>query len=505
MSYHAFERTDPEKAGISNDLVWRLLDELEHEKTQMRGLLIMKDGKLCVEGWWKPFSAGNRHGNQSLTKTYAATAVGIAFTKGMLSLQDRIIDLFPEYAGECPEGLIQELKVCDVLSMSCGMEEMPKPSEHWIRDFIGTKIVHRPGTRFFYNSVGSNLLAAIVERVSGKGMVEFLEMELFPKIGIRKQDFCCYEMPDGTAVGGAGSYAMLEANLRLLKLYADGGKCGDEQILSGEFVELATTKRIETKDRPDYDPKLQNGNCGYGYQIWMCDEPETYRADGAFGQFVIVNKPLHLLVAIQESAVDIDGPEMTLEAVMHFIRALQGEDVCNPGKITAEMLRERIKSLAISDTSVICEEGRAEKFSGRYGGRVYRKESGLLDLECNILPLVAGYPETAGVEWFSFSVEGGMVKIDFSQNGVKETLSAATEGSMTYNQVSFCQAPVTKVYYKGEWENDSTYILQSLWLENCNVNETKFCFSGQTCHVFTRVLRGSFETKVREAVFSIHA
>ena len=93
-----FERILPEEAGIPSGAILRLLDKLESGYTEPHGLMIMRGGKVCAEGWWTPYAPGIRHGLQSHTKTYAATAVGVAYTEGIVKLDERIIDIFPEYA-----------------------------------------------------------------------------------------------------------------------------------------------------------------------------------------------------------------------------------------------------------------------------------------------------------------------------------------------------------------------------------------------------------------------
>lgn len=104
-----------------------------------------------------------RHGLQSLSKTYAATAAGIAYTEGILKLEDKIIDIFPEKAPKEPSENLKRLTVRDVLCMGCGMDEMPQPTSNWICDFLATPVTHVPGTTYmYYNSMGSTLLGAIV-------------------------------------------------------------------------------------------------------------------------------------------------------------------------------------------------------------------------------------------------------------------------------------------------------------------------------------------------------
>ena len=169
-----FPRCTPESVGISSAAISRFLDRLESGFTEMHGLMIMRRGRVCAEGWWAPYAPGLRHGLQSHTKTYAATAVGIAVTEGKVSLDERVIDIFPEFAPENPSENLKKLTVHNVLSMGCGMEEMPRPTENWIRDFLATPVVHEPGTAYMYNSTGSTLLAAIVKKKTGEDMMEYL-------------------------------------------------------------------------------------------------------------------------------------------------------------------------------------------------------------------------------------------------------------------------------------------------------------------------------------------
>ena len=168
-----FERVTPESVGIRSKAIMDYIDALERSNTEMHGLMIMRHGKICAEGWWQPFAPGLRHGLQSHTKTYAATAVGIAYTEGILRLDERLIDIFPEESPAQPSENLKKLTVCDVLCMGCGMDTMPCPTEHWIRDFLHTPVVHEPGTTYMYNSVGSSILGAIVRKKTGEGLHEY--------------------------------------------------------------------------------------------------------------------------------------------------------------------------------------------------------------------------------------------------------------------------------------------------------------------------------------------
>jgi len=135
--------TSPEDVGISSEAILNYLDALEGSDTEMHGLMILRHGKVCCQGWWAPYGPGLRHGLQSHTKTYAATAVGIACREGLLRLDEPVLDIFPEYAPEEPSEFLRLLTVRDVLCMGCGMDTMPAPSADWIRDFLHTPVQAR--------------------------------------------------------------------------------------------------------------------------------------------------------------------------------------------------------------------------------------------------------------------------------------------------------------------------------------------------------------------------
>ena len=150
-----FEHARPEETGVSSKHILEYIEELEKSQTEMHGLMIMRHNRMITEGWWTPYGPNLRHGLQSHTKTYAATAVGIAYTEGLLKLDERLIDIFPEESPEDPSENLKLLTVRDVLCMGCGMDTMPFNSEHWIRDFMHTSVNHKPGTTYMYNSTGS--------------------------------------------------------------------------------------------------------------------------------------------------------------------------------------------------------------------------------------------------------------------------------------------------------------------------------------------------------------
>jgi CubicO group peptidase (beta-lactamase class C family) len=165
-----FERVTPESVGLASAAIERFLDVLEASGAEVHGLMIIRHGKVAAEGWWAPYAPGIRHGCQSLTKTYAATAVGLAYDEGLVRLEDCVVDIFPEYVPPDPSEHLLQMTVRDVLRMGTGMVTMPHLGDpEWIQKFFATPVVHAPGTAFYYTSAGSSLLGAIVRKLTGQG------------------------------------------------------------------------------------------------------------------------------------------------------------------------------------------------------------------------------------------------------------------------------------------------------------------------------------------------
>ncbi len=120
MNRTEFSRISPEEAGISSRDILRFLDALESGHTEMHGLVIMRHGCILTEGFWAPYAQGQVHMCNSLTKTYMGTAIGIAIREGLLTLDTRLIDIYPEYAPEEPSDFLQKLTIYKMLHMGTG-------------------------------------------------------------------------------------------------------------------------------------------------------------------------------------------------------------------------------------------------------------------------------------------------------------------------------------------------------------------------------------------------
>lgn len=472
-----FETVTPESVGIPSDAIMELLDELESGFTEPHGLMIMRHGKLCAKGWWAPYAPGIPHGQQSHTKTYAATAVGIAYTEGLLSLDERIIDIFPEEAPEKPSENLCKLKVRDVLCMGCGMKKEPEPSEHWIRDFLSIPVEDEPGTTYMYNSTGSTLLGAIVRKKTGMGLQEYLTPRLFDKIGIDADRLIWAYMPDGLEVGGGGLFATTEDNLRLMKLYADGGVWDGERILSEDYVRLATTLQNESATEAVGNPEAYDNFVGYGYQIWMCRPEGVYRADGAMGQFTIVDPSKDLILAITENASGAHWAQRSLDVIWEFLDKIPSDDTLSDGGQDALLenpvgygkLKRRLDSLALANPEYQPESLMKKQIAGR----VYRVTEGELRFyENGMLRHMSGMPSLPTVETFHFRFEKGDAVLSYCEKGQENGIVIAMDGSRRENCIS--NGVVSRALVSGRFVGANEFEMIVRWIETCGAGKYRF-------------------------------
>lgn len=471
MTRKEFERITPEQAGIcSEDIEW-LLDQLESGITEPHGLMIMRHGKICAEGWWSPYAPGIRHGQQSHSKTYAATAIGIAYTEGLLKLDERLIDIFPEEAPENPSENLKLLTIHDVLCMGCGMDEMPEPTVNWLHDFLHTPIKHKPGTTYMYNSVGSSVLAAIIKKKTGLGLHEYLKPRLYDKIGILSDNHCWIKMPDGTEIGGGGLFSTTEDNLRLMKLYANGGVWDNERILAEDYVKRATSLQNESATEAIGNPEARDNFVGYGYQIWMCQPEGVYRADGAMGQFTIVVPDLDMLIAITENASGAHWAQAILDTMWAFLERIRKNPAAGENKTASDALKKRMRALSLPAPKYHPFSPYMEKVDGSS----YQVEEGNFYLVCDGVEMImGGTPLPPAVQSFTLHFTCDTLCISTDDGNETFDLWAAMDGSRRQNLIPGRLAG--QVLASAWWEQENVLVIELRKIETCGKETLTFNF-----------------------------
>ena len=216
----------PESAGIPSASVTAMLDELYAQGIEMHSFMLLRHGKVCAQGAWKPYDMDEPHIMFSFSKSLTSTAIGFAVQEGILSLDDRLVDLFPDKAPENPSENLQKCCVRHLLMMGCGHETEikwgPDQANDWVKDFLHHPFVYEPGSHFLYNTAGTNMLCAILRKKAGQSLTEFLGPRLFAPLGMT--DIQCHTLPDGTSMGGAGCSLTIGDMARFMQFVANRGQ-----------------------------------------------------------------------------------------------------------------------------------------------------------------------------------------------------------------------------------------------------------------------------------------
>jgi CubicO group peptidase (beta-lactamase class C family) len=297
-------RSTPAASGISSRAVAALLDRLEELSIECHSLMIVHRGHVVAEGWWAPYSAERPHLLYSLTKSFTSVAVGLAIADGLLSLDDRVVDVLPEHVPADISEQGRRLTVHHLLSMTAGHRE-DTLAQAWqlepddlVRGFLRVPSAEPEGTRHMYDNATTFVLARMVERVTGQGLPEFLDERIFEPMGIEGAEWD--RVASGAAFGFHGLHLTTEAVAAFGELLRRGGLWGDRQLVPRAWVELATRRHIDCVPLPNWSPN-PDFLCGYGYQFWM--SRHGFHGNGAFGQYCVV-VPDHDLVVVVTGAIE---------------------------------------------------------------------------------------------------------------------------------------------------------------------------------------------------------
>jgi CubicO group peptidase (beta-lactamase class C family) len=300
--------------------------------------MVVHRGHVVAEGWWAPYSAERPHLLYSLTKSFTSVAVGLAIADGVLSLDDRLVDVLPDHVPADISEQGRRITVHHLLSMTAG-HSVDSLDVAWrlepgdlVKGFLRVPFSEVEGTRHTYDNATTFVLARMVERVTGRGLPELLDERVFQPMGIEGAEWD--RVASGAAFGFHGLHLTTEAVAAFGELLLRGGLWGDRQLVPREWLELATRPHIETLPLPNWSPN-PDFLCGYGYQFWI--SRHGYHGHGAFGQYCVV-VPSHDLVIVLTGAV---GPTDVLPGLFWdcLLPGLDAKGSARDDEILADRLR----------------------------------------------------------------------------------------------------------------------------------------------------------------------
>ncbi len=465
LGARALPRATPESQGFPSQALAAFLDGAAKQgpAQELHSLMVLRHGKVIVEGWWHPFEARRKHLLYSLSKSFTSSAIGIAIGEGLLNLDDPVLSFFPDKSPVAPSTNLAAMKVRHLLSMSAGQASEPWPNldgrnnPDWVACFLNHPVENEPGSVFLYNSIATFMVSAILQRLTGVTTLDYLKPRLLEPLGITEATW--EKNAEGIVVGGWGMSIATESIAKFGQLYLQDGVWEGRRLLPDGWVAEATRKHIENGPNENDD-----WGSGYGFQFWRCKQPGCYRADGAFGQLCVLIPEHEMVVAV---TARVEFIHMTMDLVWeHLLPAAKSEALPEDPAAQAE-LKGRLAELVVRGP----EGSPSNPLEARVTGKTFKGEGS----------------ELGDMRW-EFSPEG--CTLAFAEGGASHRIDAG-RGGWREGETTFRLVRDQPVAAWGTWTSESTYTIQLQYLEEPGSTVFTADFDGDDVKV-TTTLRGRF-------------
>ncbi|MCY4026975.1 MAG: serine hydrolase [Acidobacteria bacterium] len=340
----------PEDVGLSSERLERIGEAMERhiEAGNITGAvtLVARGGRIAhfeAHGLMDldsetPMRKDAAFRIMSMTKPIMAVAVLMMLEEGKIGLADPVSKFLPEFAemqvggasGDAgsadggsgaaadPETVAanREITIRDLLTHTSGIvrnaERTPDDSlATYVPKLAKIPLEFQPGTDWQYSGLaGPDVLARIVELVSGQAFDQFLRGRIFDPLGMRdtmyfpsdelrprlvtlyritEQGFEKDPDPDRISSkvyfsGGAGLVSTAHDYLQFAQMLANGGELNGKRLLSPRTVELMASDHVDGL----FDGKLGFPERGFGFGLQVAIVEDHVRAgwrltDGSFG------------------------------------------------------------------------------------------------------------------------------------------------------------------------------------------------------------------------------
>ena len=395
---NALPRKSPESQGVSSNAILDFVRAANASGTEWHSFMMLRHGNVIAEGWWSPFQPEFKHSLHSLSKSFTSTAIGFLVDEGKLSVDDLVISFFPDKLPANPSENLKAMRVKHLLTMTSGHD---KPDAYatttscWVKLFLEGPVPHPPGTHFLYDAQATYMLGAIVHKLTGQRLDEFLASRLFQPLGITNYDW--ETSPEGLSFASSRLRLKTEDMAKFGQLYLQKGHWQSRQILSEKWVQEATRKQTDT---PADDSESSHG---YGYQFWSCQPNRVYRGDGSFEQLCVI-------MPEQDAVVVVTGQIWARHGALKLIWEMLLPALLTPtvpgNVVEAATLKTELNRLAIP----VAKGSLTSPVAARFQGRTFAFDKNSFDArEVRFL-----FNDKRCV--VAFSTSGGSVSFEFGWN-----------------------------------------------------------------------------------------
>ncbi|MCD7722432.1 MAG: beta-lactamase family protein [Clostridiales bacterium] len=480
------ERQTPEEAGVDSAAIKAFIDEINEKKLGLQSFTIVRNNKICAQCFWKPYAAEWPHVLYSMSKSVTSTAVGFAVEEGLIHLDDRVSDFFPEYAMAKRPGN-RKLTVRMLLTMRSDkfitvLEE--KENKDWIKQFFAAGFIAPPDTKFNYISENTFMLSAIISKVTGMSMVDYLYPRMFEPLGIEKPFW--EQDGKGNNAAGWGLYMRSEDLAKFFLPYLNGGKWIDgTQLIPENWVKEATKKQTDSVG----DGYIDN-MCGYGYQFWRNQDEKSFRADGLFGQRCYMF-PQHNALVVLNSGESEDYKIMKV-FWKHFPRCFQD----SPLPENKQAFQEMQKCISACQVERLESAPRRADLEAKISGKKIKCHSNKYTSLISISIYNMLYKKPGNIKEMQFDFTPGGLSFTWREKQDVNTINVGMDGSWRQSEINLRDLHY-HTFAEAAWQADGSLELWIRPVESAHVRKWTFVFSENCKNVkITNTMSPTFEELV---------
>lgn len=466
MTKKCLERApSPESLGISSESILNFIEDCESSKIELHSFMILRHGKVAAEAWWKPFNSETAHTMYSHSKSIASLAMGYAISEGLVSLETKVYPLFEDKLPRVIPREGMELNIRHLLTMTSGKLMNPMVNTEkmdWIKNFLAAPFAWKPGTKFVYTNENSYMLCAIVNKVTGMSVTDYLMPRLFEPLGIDRPFWEADQ--NGIEAGGWGLQLKTEDQAKIIQCCLQNGMWEGKQVIPADYLAEATSYQV------DNAPGKPDNRVGYGFQFWMNRLPNSYRCDGLFSQFSIAMKDYDCCIVTNAGAPDEQG---TLNAIWrHFPTGFSDEPLPeNPEAL--KKLKDKIASLSMPLMEVMPRNPQMEeKLRGK---SIHTRDTGFASiLAAPATFMLSKKPGNIDNIRFEFSLSSTSMTFK-EKNSPENTIEIGLDGKVRMSKIQLANLHLD-IAAQGAWRSDGSFEVWIRPLQMTQIRKMRFVF-----------------------------
>lgn len=287
-----FEQVLPEDEGVSTVYIKDYVSELLSDKTiDLHHLMILRHGRIIWKQSFNGYDPDIWHECFSLSKTITGIAIGFMQHEGLIDPEESISDIFEEKITKLQYNARKHVTVRHLLNMQSGVlfnESSSLNEPDWVKGYFDAVSIKKAGKIFYYDSMNSFMLSAIVKKKTGMNMMDYLKSRLWEPLGIT--DVYWELTPDGIEKGGWGLYLTVEDAAKLGQLFLNDGKWNGEVVIPSEIIDAMLREKV--------DVPAWMGDYDYGRHIWVGRHDNTFLFNGIFSQNILGFRNKDMLIVV---------------------------------------------------------------------------------------------------------------------------------------------------------------------------------------------------------------